>query len=84
MTTEVETVLAAALRLPAEARAAVAAELIQSLDEPDEMTDDVEAAWGEEIRQRLADVDAGGATPIPWPEARRRILAAASGRREPR
>jgi hypothetical protein len=43
---------------------------------------DVEAAWGEEIRQRLADVDAGVVTPIPWPEARRRIFAAAQGRRE--
>jgi hypothetical protein len=67
-----------------EARAAVAAELIQSLDEPDETAGDVEAAWGEEIRQRLVDVDAGVATPIPWPEARLRILAAASGRRETR
>jgi hypothetical protein len=43
---------------------------------------DVEAAWSEEIRQRLADVDAGVVTPIPWPEARRRILAAATGHRE--
>lgn len=79
---DVENVLAAALRLPAEARAAVAAELIQSLDEPEEPTEEVEAAWAEEIRQRLDDVDAGVVTPIPWPEARRRILAAASRRRE--
>jgi putative addiction module component (TIGR02574 family) len=79
--TEVENVLAAALRLSAEARAAVAAELIQSLDEPEEAAEDVEAAWADEIRQRLADVDTGLVTPIPWPEARRRIVAAASGRR---
>lgn len=81
---DVDTVLVAALRLPAEARAAVAAELIQSLDEPDQAVEDVEAAWAEEIRQRVADVDAGIVTPIPWPEARLRILAAASGRRETR
>lgn len=80
--TDVEDVLVAALRLPAEARAAVAAELIASLDGVDEVEEDVEAEWSEEIRRRLADVDAGVVTPIPWPEARRRILAAASGRRE--
>lgn len=80
--TDVDNVLLAALRLPAEARAAVAAELIESLDDQVQADEDVEAAWSEEIRQRLADVDSGVVTPIPWPEARRRILAAASGRRE--
>lgn len=79
---DVENVLVAALRLSTEERAAVAAELIQSLDEPEQATEDVEAAWAEEIRQRLADVDAGVVTPIPWSEARRRIFAAANGRRE--
>ncbi|WP_438003317.1 DUF5615 family PIN-like protein [Sorangium sp. So ce321] len=29
-----------------------------------------------------AQVDDGVVTPVPWPEARRRILAAANGRRE--
>ena len=80
--TDVEDVLVAALRLPVQARAAVAAELIDSLDDIDTAEADVEAAWSEEIRQRLEDVDAGRVTPIPWPEARRRIFAAASGRRE--
>ncbi|WP_437284822.1 addiction module protein [Sorangium sp. So ce406] len=79
---DAENVLVAALRLSAKERAAVAAALIQSLDEPEQTTDDVEAAWDEEIQQRLADVDAGVVTPVPWPEARRRILAAAKGRRE--
>ncbi|WP_437679014.1 MULTISPECIES: addiction module protein [unclassified Sorangium] len=81
---DVEDVLVAALRLSAEDRAAVAAALIQSLDEPEQTTEEVEAAWAEEIQQRLADVDAGVVTPVPWPEARRRILAAANGRREAR
>jgi putative addiction module component (TIGR02574 family) len=80
--TDVENVLIAALRLPVEARAAVAAELIESLDDHEQVDEDVEAAWSEEIRRRLADADAGVVTPIPWAEARRRILAAASGRRE--
>ncbi|WP_437634647.1 addiction module protein [Sorangium sp. So ce854] len=60
----------------------MAAALIQSLDEPEPSTEEVEAAWAEEIQQRLVDVDA--VTPVPWPEARRRILAAANGRREAR
>ena len=81
---DVENVLVVALRLSAEDRAAVAAALIQSLDEPEQTTEEVEAAWAEEIQQRLADVDAGVVTPVPWPEARRRILAAANGRREAR
>ncbi len=80
--TEVESVLAAAMRLPADARAAVAAELIRSLDETDQTDAEVEAAWGDEVQRRLAEVDAGVVTPIPWPEARGRIFAAASGRRE--
>jgi putative addiction module component (TIGR02574 family) len=79
---DVEEILVAALRLPAKARAAVVVELIQSLDEPEETPETVEAAWSEEIQRRLADVDAGIVTPVPWPEARRRIFAAASGRRE--
>ncbi|WP_437690631.1 addiction module protein [Sorangium sp. So ce176] len=62
----------------------MAAALIQSLDEPEQTTEEVEAAWAEEIQQRLADVDAGVVMPVPWPEARRRILAAANGRREAR
>ncbi|WP_437679021.1 addiction module protein [Sorangium sp. So ce131] len=81
---DVEDVLVAALRLSAENRAAVAAALIQSLDEPEQTTEEVGTAWAEEIQQRLADVDAGVVTPVPWPEARRRILAAANGRREAR
>ncbi len=48
--TDVEDVLVAALRLPLEARAAVAAELLESLDGRDEAEEDVEAAWSDEIR----------------------------------
>ena len=72
--------LDAALRLTPEERAALAGELIQSLDT--EVDQDAEAAWSAEIHARLARVDAGIATTISWSEARRRIYAAA--RREPR
>ena len=79
---DVATLRAAVLQLPVDARAALAADLIRSLDEAEDVTEDVEAAWAEGIQRRLAEVDAGLVTPVPWPEARQRILAAASGRRE--
>jgi putative addiction module component (TIGR02574 family) len=67
--------LAEALRLSDEERAALAGELIQSLDR--DVDPDAEAAWSAEIRARLDRLDAGIATTIPWSEARRRIQAAA-------
>jgi putative addiction module component (TIGR02574 family) len=69
-----------ALRLSDEERAALAGDLIQSLDR--DVDADAEAAWSAEIRARLDRVDAGTATTIPWSEARRRIHAAAG--RDPR
>jgi putative addiction module component (TIGR02574 family) len=67
--------LTEALRLSDEERAALAGELIQSLEK--EVDSDAEAAWAAEIRARLEQVDAGTAKTIPWSEARRRIHAAA-------
>jgi putative addiction module component (TIGR02574 family) len=67
--------LAEALRLSDGERAALAGELIQSLDS--EVDPDAEAAWSAEIRARLDRVDAGTARTISWAEARRRIHAAA-------
>ncbi len=59
-----------ALRLPDSERAALAGELIHSLEH--EVDEDAEAAWAAEIRARLTEVDEGRATTIPWSEARRR------------
>ncbi|MBI2964591.1 MAG: addiction module protein [Chloroflexi bacterium] len=67
--------LDAALQLSPEERAALAGELIQSLDR--ETDPDAEAAWAAEIHTRLARIDAGLAKTVPWSEARRRIHAAA-------
>ena len=67
--------LAEALRLSNEERAALAGELIQSLET--EIDPDAEALWSTEIRARLDRVDAGTAKTISWAEARRRIHAAA-------
>lgn len=64
-----------ALRLPEGERAALAGELIQSLEHT--VDADAEAAWATEVRKRLDRVDTGVARTIPWAEARRRIHAAA-------
>ena len=67
--------LVEALRLTDEERAALAGELIDSLDA--DVDPDAEAAWAAEIRARVNDLEAGRSKTIPWVEARRRIHAAA-------
>ncbi len=68
----VEDVLGEALKLPAEERAALARQLISSLED-DEPAEDVERAWALEIEGRVADLDAGRVSLVPWDEARARI-----------
>ena len=72
MKNETSELLEKALKLPAEARAALAGSLIESLDET--IDEDVEAAWADEIAQRIRDLDSGKAKTIPWSKARRMIL----------
>lgn len=73
-----ERLLKEALGLPPEARAALAARLLESLDE--RVDPDAEAAWGAEIARRIADLDSGKGKTIPWTEARARILDASRKR----
>ena len=73
MKSDVSKVLEAALKLPTEARAAIAGSLIESLDET--LDENVEAAWADEIARRLQDLDSGKAKTIPWSKARRMILS---------
>lgn len=61
-----------ALKLPAEARAAIAASLIESLDE--KIDEGAEAAWVEEIAKRIQELDSAKVKPVPWPKVRRMIL----------
>ena len=78
---DTKALLAEALRLSPEERAALAGELIQSLDT--EVDVDAEAAWATEIRSRVAQLDAGTAKTVSWSEARRRIHAAAGRGQRP-
>lgn len=61
-----------ALKLPPEARAALAGSLLDSLDrQPDP---GAEAAWEAEIARRLRELDRGAVESVPWSEARKTIL----------
>jgi putative addiction module component (TIGR02574 family) len=71
MTKAAEAVLADALRLDLEARAAVAAELLASLDGPADP--DAETAWAVEIERRVAAIEAGTVKLEPWEDVKRRI-----------
>jgi putative addiction module component (TIGR02574 family) len=63
--------LAEALRLSRDERARVAAELLSSLEEPDE---DVVAAWADELLRRSVEVREGRVAPVPWATARQELL----------
>lgn len=73
MDSAVSKILETALKLPQEARAALAGSLIESLDEA--VDENVEQAWADEIARRVQDLDSGKAKPIPWSKARRLILS---------
>ena len=60
-----------ALKLPPEARAALAGTLLDSLDET--VDKDAESAWEAEILLRLKDIDEEKVNLVPWPEARAKI-----------
>lgn len=72
MKRDLDDVLKDALKLPPEARAALAGSLLDSLDA--KVDDDVEAAWDAEIARRIRDVDAGKVALVPWSEVRRRLI----------
>ena len=71
MKENIDDILKRALRLPPEARAALAGSLLDSLDEP--LDFDAESAWEAEIAARIREIDKGKVRLIPWAEARARI-----------
>ena len=64
-----------ARRLPPKARAALAGQLIESLDES--VDDGAEAAWAEEIARRAREIDSGQVNAVPWAQAPQEILGRA-------
>jgi putative addiction module component (TIGR02574 family) len=61
-----------ALRLSESQRADLAGRLIESLDQSSD--EGIEAAWSDEIRDRLDQIDSGEVEAVPWEEAKRRIF----------
>ncbi|MBX7114666.1 MAG: addiction module protein [Myxococcaceae bacterium] len=72
MSDELKRVVELALKLPGDARAALAGRLLDSLDQ--EVDENAEAAWSAEISKRLARLDSGVVKAVSWAEARRAIL----------
>jgi putative addiction module component (TIGR02574 family) len=69
-------ILQDALTLSEEARAEIAARLIESLEVgPEDDRAEVEAAWAAEIERRCAALDAGTSGTTDWADVRRQIKA---------
>lgn len=72
MTGETKEILDRALRLPTEGRAALAGSLIESLDGT--VDPDAEELWAKVIAKRVAELDQGSVTAVPWIDVRQRLL----------
>lgn len=72
MSSEATKLLEAALRLPPEARAAMAGSLLESLDVT--VDADAETEWDREIARRLKDLNSSHSPLVLWSDARRKIL----------
>lgn len=69
-----EALLQEVLKLSAQERAAVAAELLASLDDrPANDAGEIARAWGAEIERRARRVLAGKSTGTPWKEVKREL-----------
>jgi putative addiction module component (TIGR02574 family) len=78
MSPDVSELLKKALALPAEARAALAGSLLDSLDDSVDVS--AEEEWNNEIARRIEELDSGKVRPVPWAEARRQVAAILNGR----
>jgi putative addiction module component (TIGR02574 family) len=81
MTKAAAAVLADALRLSDDARAELAAELLASLDGPEDA--DAQQAWETEIGRRIDAIEAGRIPLEPWDVVRQRIGRDLLGRWSP-
>ena len=68
----IETPESVASRRPA--RAVIAGSLLESLNDAP-ADEGVEAAWSEEIKRRIEEIDSGKVQMIPYEEVRRRLAA---------
>jgi putative addiction module component (TIGR02574 family) len=61
------------LALPADARAALADSLWESLEQ--KADNGIDEAWRSEVKRRLAELDSETVSAIPWSEARAQLMA---------
>ncbi|MCX4245082.1 addiction module protein [Paraliomyxa miuraensis] len=73
MSAEAERLLEAVLQLPHREQVQLMLVLSDSVEGGDQC-DDVERAWVEEAKRRLAGIRAGDRTPIPWEAVEARLL----------
>ncbi|MDZ7676031.1 MAG: addiction module protein [Acidimicrobiales bacterium] len=74
MSIDADTVLHEALALPVDRRAEVAAQLLASLDEPEQDDPDtIRREWAEELERRARRAISGEDPGEPWPQVRDRI-----------
>jgi putative addiction module component (TIGR02574 family) len=71
MPREAAQLLNEALELPAEARAALADSLLDSLDTAEDT--DVDQAWRVEIERRIVSLDERSAKLVPWEDVHARL-----------
>lgn len=71
MSTDLDSLLKAALQLSDEERARLADSLLSTLEPAPEP--DVEEAWAAEIERRSREFDEGKVKPIPWSEIRESV-----------
>ncbi|MBV9497034.1 MAG: addiction module protein [Acidobacteria bacterium] len=71
MTRAVEELYERATSLSVEDRAELAGRLLESIEEASD--EDLESAWADEIRRRMADFRAGRVKLIPWTEVRAKL-----------
>jgi putative addiction module component (TIGR02574 family) len=75
MAMKADDLLREALALSHSERAGLAADLLASLDEPDDDPELVAAEWAEELRRRVDAIEAGTSSSEPWETVRERLLA---------
>lgn len=72
MSRQVSELLKRALSLPAEARAALAGLLLESLYN---RIDPNNEEWNREVARRIQELDSGNVKAIPWAQARRQVFS---------
>jgi len=75
MRSDIKGLVEEALKLPPEARGALASRLLESLHD-DVVDADAEAAWEAEVARRVNELETGAVETVPWSEARQQILRA--------